>query len=527
MSKAKNQTSTLKSKTLFSKSYPRLVFLLAIVFTAAAVFFSIVENGASAQTVVQPVVIQPDPVASDAFRVGERITYNFSFETFENVAYAETYVASKGKLGDKDAVEIQSKFRTSDFLSAAFFLIDETRTTFVSNDTGVPLYVRQISRASGAPQEKSSNFLVAPTGNYDLLSLIYQVRKNGGIGSYNLQENGQIYNISFQNTGSERVRTDVADFETTISTVQSNFLTENGVLSMRVNFTQDGARLPVLIRFKTAKGEFSGKIASLQNLEQKTDVLPVITPTPTPIAVSTPKPSATPYIENQALLPELPFQLGETLKYQISENGFKIGTVEVSAAERKLIQNADTLFLNAKVTTVEANNQFLTLNDSITAQVDPATLAPRQIELKFSPKYAGFNQTAFFQQEVGTVVFNGARSAPIPVGTHSLLSLAYAIRSFNLKPSKDPKNPVNDTRVAVFLDDKAYVFILRPSDGDIINLQGEKVAAQQINIITGNPAIDRFNVRLWLGNGDARLPLRLAIGNYQADLIESKIIAPK
>lgn len=512
MSKAKNQTSNLKLKTVFSNFPLRFVFLLTIVFTIFSIFFSVVRENASAQIIAD----------STNFRVGERLTYNFSFETFENVAFAETYVVSRGRLGDKDAVELQSKFRTNDFLSAAFFLIDETRTTFASTETGLPLYVRQISKASGAPQEKISNFLVAPTGNYDLLTLIYQVRKNGGIGSFNLQESGQIYNIAFQNTGSERIRTDVAEFETSISTVQSNFLTENGILSMRVNFTQDAARLPVLIRFRTAKGEFVGKIASLQNLEENNVTLPVITPTPTPIVVATPKPAATPYIENQPLLPELPFKLGETLQYQVSENGFKIGTVTLSAVERKLIQGKDSLFLTAKVTSVEPNNRFLSLQDSITAQVNPATLAPQQIELKFSPQYSSFNQTVIFNQETGTAIFAGARSEPIPVGTHSLLSLAYAIRSFNLKKSKDPTNPINDTRVAVFLDEKAYVFTLRPSEGEIINLQGEKIAAQQIAVITGNPAVDRFNIRLWLGNDDARLLLRLTIGNYQADLIDVK-----
>ncbi len=86
--------------------------------------------------------------------------------------------------------------------------------------------------------------------------------------------------------------------------------------------------------------------------------------------------------------------------------------------------------------------------------------------------------------------YNNAKGVEVPVGTHSLLSLAYAIRSFNLKPSKDASNPVNDTRVAVFLDTKAYVFTLRPSNADIINLQGEKVSAQLISISTGNPAID-------------------------------------
>jgi len=115
----------------------------------------------------------------------------------------------------------------------------------------------------------------------------------------------------------------------------------------------------------------------------------------------------------------------------------------------------------------------------------------------------------------------------IPVGTHSILSLAYAIRSFNLKPSKDRQNPVNDTRVAVFLDTKAYVFMLRPSDAELINLQGEKISAQLISVLTGNQNIDQYGLRIWLGNDDKRLPLRLMFGNYQADLVSEKQIPAK
>jgi len=125
------------------------------------------------------------------------------------------------------------------------------------------------------------------------------------------------------------------------------------------------------------------------------------------------------------------------------------------------------------------------------------------------------------------VIFNGANRANVPVGTHSILSLVYAIRAFNLKPSKDPNNPVNDTRVAVFIDSKAYVVTLRPSNAEIINLQGEKISAQLITVSTGNPIFDQYNLRLWLGNTDKRLPLRLSFGNFQADLISEKQIPPK
>nr|MBA2494881.1 DUF3108 domain-containing protein [Acidobacteriota bacterium] len=138
-----------------------------------------------------------------------------------------------------------------------------------------------------------------------------------------------------------------------------------------------------------------------------------------------------------------------------------------------------------------------------------------------------YNQTVQFDQKAGTATFDGKLHPEIPVGTHSILSLAYAIRSFNLKPSKDPNNPVNDTRVAVFLGSDANVFILRPSTADIINLKGEKVPAQLVSVTTGNPQIDSLNLRVWLSLDEKRVPLRFTLGSYQADLVEEKLIPPK
>ena len=194
-----------------------------------------------------------------------------------------------------------------------------------------------------------------------------------------------------------------------------------------------------------------------------------------------------------------------------------VGIVQLQAKERKQVAGQDSLLLTATVTGTDTPQTVFQLSDSIQAQVNPESLAPRQIELKLSGALSRFNQQTTFDQRRGLATSSKGSQAEIPVGTHSILSLAYAIRSFNLKPSKDLTNPVNDTRVAVFLDDKAYVFTLRPSDADLINLQGEKVSAQLISVSTGNPAIDQYGLRLWLSNDKKRLPLRLTFGTYQAD----------
>lgn len=503
--------------------------LLLFSFIAVGAFFTLRNVSAQNQ-------IKAQTLAATPFRIGEHLTYSISFEQFNNAAFAEIYTVSRGKLGERDAVELRAKIKTNETVSAVFYLLDESRTTFAAAETGLPLYIRKTLNDGVLPRETINNYTVAPTLNYDLLTLIYKARIGGGVGNFALQEDDKIYNVSLLNAPnnkgknkSGKIKTDAGEFETTVSTVESEYLTEKGITNLRINFSADEARIPVLIQFKTAKGDFRAQIASIQTTapEVSTELTPAPLQTPRPQATPKPIATPTPYVENEPLLSDLAFALGETLEYRVSTNGQLLGLVTLQAKERKQFSGLDSLLLTAAVTETQPGQQVLVLNDGIRAQVNPESLAPQRIELKFTGSLSAYNNTAQFDQRTGFATYNNTNRVEIPVGTHSLLSLAYAIRSFNLKPSKDLNNPVNDTRVAVFLDTKSYVFTLRPSNADIINLQGEKISAQLISISTGNPAIDAFNLRLWLSNDEKRLPLRLAAGAYQADLISEKQISPK
>lgn len=495
-------------------------------FALAVIFAAVVLQNFQIASAQNPVKIQS---ATTPFRVGERLTYNISFEKFFNSGYAEIYAVSRGRLGDKDAIELRAKIKTNELVSAAFYLLDESRTTFAASDSGLPLYTKKISNAGIEPKETINNYTVNPTIYNDLLTLIYQARNASGSGNFNFQEDDKVYNAVFSNTGAgAKLKTGAGEFETNVSTVQSDFLTERGITNLRINFSADEAKIPVLVQLKTAKGDFRAELASVQIAEPEA-VAPVPTPIqpPRPATTPTPKPTPTPYVNNDPLAKELPFALGETLDYQISTNGQMLGIVALQAKERKQINGADSLILTATAIETQPNQQIFRLNDEIRAQVDPLSLAPKQISYKLTGTLAPFSQQITFDQQNGTATGGKGTQTEIPVGTHSLLSLAYAVRSFNLKPSKAALNPVNDTRVAVFLDDKAYVLILRPSDADVITLKGEKVPAQLVSISTGNPAFDQYNFRLWLGTDDKRVPLRLMFGAYQADLVSEKQVPPK
>jgi hypothetical protein len=484
-----------------------------MVLAVAAIGFGVAGGTSSAQA---------SRTDGAAFHIGERLTYNVSMGRFRNVAYAEFYAKSQGRLAQTDAVELFARVRTLDFVSAAYYPVDRSRTTFAAADSGLPLYIVDRDNLGGVPKETVVNYLTAPTQNFDLLTLLYKIRRSAGTGAATLSEKGTSYGATFQVTGSERVTSDAGEFETMIVSCQSEYLADIGLRDLTLNLTSDAARVPVQIKFKTDKGEFRALIASIQQIDDpnKEQLPPVAVETPRPTPAPRPIATPTPYIEDQALSGDLAFTLGETLEYSVSASGRKLATVVTKAAARKEVGGIDTLLLRATVTAVEPGNPLFVPGDIIEAQVHPETLAPYRFASLFKGPLSSLTESVIFDLR-GTATTSKNNRVDVPIGTHCILSLIYAVRSFNLKPSKDPNNPVNDTRVAVFWEERPYVFTLRPSEtADVLTLGGEKIPSQLISIATGNPRLDALGLKIWLSNDGRRLPLRISAGDYQADLVQ-------
>lgn len=472
--------------------------------------------------------LRAQTVAAEAngFRIGERLTYSVSIGHIENAAYAELYCVSRGQLADKDAIELRAKFKTLDLASVAFFLIDESRTTFASPATGLPLNTVVAQNTFGLPKETVQNFLVAPTPHADLLTMIYKLRQAGGAGSLTMQDGDKIYPVTFQPGPAEKLRTDAGEYDTIIVSVQSEFFTERGMTDVRVALSTDEAKLPVAIRFRTSKGEVRAGLASVQTIEPEVVAQSAPAPVRTPMPDRTPKPVATPtpFVENQPLALELAFELGERLDYRMTSGGQQVAMMRLAAKERKQVNGFDSLVLEATFSDLRPGSPFAG-GDFARAYVNPETLAPRQLEMKFAGSLRVFNNVVTFEQEGSAIVIGGKR-VDAPVGTHSILSLLYAARSFNLKPSRDLNNPINDTRVAVFWESQPYIFTLRPSPAEVLTIDGKAVAGQLVSVTTKNPLLDQLNIKVWLGNDGSRIPLRFIIGGYQADLVAASKVLP-
>lgn len=502
-------------------------FRLAVVLVAG---FALLSSAAFCMTSRLFAQTLPEPTG---FRIGERLTYNIAIGRFANAAYAELYCVSRGRLGDKDAIELRAKFKTLDLASAALYLIDESRTTFVAPSTGLPLHTTITQNAFGLPNDTVQSFLAAPTPHADLLTMISKLRQSGGTGSLTMQEGDKVYSVSFQAGAAEKQKTDAGEFETTLISVQSEYFTERGLSDVRVNLSADEAKLPVLIRFRIGKetkeknkSEVRAGLASVQTIEPEvvTDPTPAAVRTPAPDRTPRPVVTPTPYVMNQPLAPELAFELGERLEYRIMSGGVQVATMSLAAKERNQFNGVDSLLLEAIFSEARAGSPFAA-GDFVRAYVNPETLSPRQLEMKFTGALRSLSGTVKFEQEGSVVVIDGKR-IDAPVGTHSLLSLLYAARSFNLKPSRDLNNPINDTRVAVFWDSQPYIFTLRPSAADVVMLDGKPVPGQLVTISAKNAVLDQLNIRMWLGNDDSRVPLRFIVGGYEVDLVTTSKVVP-
>lgn len=474
---------------------------------------------------------QPETDIPSVFPIGEKLTYSISLEKIPDIAYAEMHVVSAGKLADKDAVELRFRVKTRDVASAAFYMVDETRTTIVSAMSGLPLIIRRSGLIDGVPGEVSLDLTSSQTGNFDLASVIYAIRRGGISGTVMLEENGRPYSVSYKikgKTGRAKVTTPAGEFETTTYIVESSFLTDLGIEQFEMNIADDVLRTPVRYGFRTDKGRFNGILTSKQIIIPEPAATPTPAPsqTPAPTPSPTPIPTPTPYIKNQPLPKDLAFLLGEKLVYNISTKGNAVGKLTLWAQERSEFQGRDSLLLTAEVTEVSASTVGFSVADRFSVRVDPLTLSPQLSEVKLSGNLAWMNQTALFDP-VSSRITIGTNRLEAPFGTHTPLSLLYAMRSFNLRPSRTLSNPVNDTRVAVLWGSTTSVFSLRPSDVELKDVKGESVEAQLVNVITGNPQLDGLTPKVWLSNDESRIPLRFTIGTYQFDLAGNSIeVAP-
>ncbi|HEY0320243.1 MAG TPA: DUF3108 domain-containing protein [Pyrinomonadaceae bacterium] len=480
------------------------------------------------------------------YRVGERLTYSVSFSNFINAAHVELFVANGGTIFDRPGLELRAHIETTEVVNVALYPVNNDYTTFIDPTTGIPFRSTQVIREGGSTSDTASEYN-APVGadaipnklrfgefpgRFDFLSAIYRIRAlplNDRATYYcNIVYDQIEYKVQVKGIGQEIVKTKVGSFNTIVTEIRTSANSKFNDYKVKVYFSDDERHVPVLITARYKVGDIRAELVGSQLPEgapqtTATPTAPVtVTPTPRPTPARpttrpTPQPPSTNTGGGTASLNGLPFQIGEQLNFNfyLGNSPQPVGTTTFHVRGRSKYFGRDGLLLAFTAQTTAAMQRLFAVNDQINSYVDPTTFVPFRTELKLQEGKMRTNETLTIDQERGAITTDKGARIEIPVGTHDLISVFYALRSFNLTPTRR-------TAVSLLVNNRPLTLFITSIKRETIGLGNQTVPAIQLALTTDDPQSDRYGLRLWVSDDRRRLPLRItattALGPVRADL---------
>jgi hypothetical protein len=477
------------------------------------------------------------PLAQSPYRVGERLTYHVTYSNFINAAHIELLVAARGMFFNRDALQLRAHVETTGVVNAALYSINNDYTSYVDTNTGLPFRTQQVIREGGRTSDSSSEYnqpvgtAAIPSklrlgefpGTYDFLSTIYRLRaltlSPGSVYYFTARNDLDQYAVELKVTGQQLIKTNVGSFNTIVTQLRVPKNSEANGYRVHIYFSDDERHVPVLLTARHSSGEIRIELAGseLPEQTQQASVSVVVPPNTPPRPIPPPGSTVIVAAGNSSFPGELPFKAGEQLNFKVSIGASPqtVGTIALQARARSRYFNRDGIQLGMKAQTMAAAQRLYFVNDQINSYVDPNTLLPFRTELQLLEGRDRVNQVLTIDQDRGNVMTDRGTRIEIPVGTHDMLSVIYALRSFNLTPPRR-------NAVSILLNNRPRTLFITSLKRETIDLGGQKIAALQLSLTTDDQQGDRLGLRLWVSEDNRRLPLRIAattpLGLVRADL---------
>jgi len=490
------------------------------------------------------------------YRIGERLTYNVSFSNFISAAHIEIQVVARGQFFNRDAIQLRAHVETTEVVGIALLSLNNDYITYVDPNTGLPFRTQQIKLDATRAGISADNYnlpagataIPAQAGTeafpstYDFLSGLYRLRAlpltQKAIYPISVQQGEQSYSAELRVTGTELIKTNVGSFNTVVTQLRVPRDAAANNYRVQIYFSDDERHVPVLITAQHPAGEIRAELASSE--------LPPVPPNAPPapnalpgnnIAQSPPvgalpgnnvapdqtpaRPQASSALtansSSNALPPGLPFDIGEQLNYNVflGSTATPVGAASFQVRARQKYFNRDGILLTAQAGTTAAAQRIFFANDQINSYVDATTLLPFRTQLALREGRRSVNDTITFDQDRGNALTDKGARIDIPVGTHDILSVLYALRSFDLTPPKR-------NAVSFIVNNRPRTFFVTALRREKIQLNNRAIEAVQLSLTTDDPQGDKFALRLWVSTDRRRLPLRATalteIGLVRADL---------
>lgn len=477
------------------------------------------------------------PLSQAPYRVGEHLTYTVSFSNFPTAAHVEMLVAGRSQLNGREGVELRAHVETIGVVAAALYSLNNTYTTFVDSSTGLPYRAQQSIRQGARVQDITQDYnaplggtaltqgrdVAVSAGTHDFLSVLYRLRAlplaPGATYAVAVKNGEAVYDAEVRVTGRETLKTNIGSSNTLVAQVRVRGNAEADDYRVRLYFTDDERHVPVLITARHRAGEIRVELASAEFTADAQTPLAAATPTPAPQGIPLP-PGPTPLTPpGPAVAPpsELPFKPGEQLNFNfyLGANSQPIGVASFLVRPRAKYFNRDGLLLTANIQTSGAGQTLFPVSDQLNSYVDASTVLPFRTELSLTEGKRRARFVVSADQQGGNALFEDGTRVEAPFGTHDLLSVFYALRSFDLSPGKR-------NAVSLLVNKRPRLLYITALRTAALQLNGQNIPAVELALATNDPRGDRFSLRLWVSTDKRRLPLRLTaqtpFGPVRADL---------
>jgi hypothetical protein len=511
--------------------------------------------------------VDPGPFSPAPYRVGEHLSYNVSFSNFPVAAHVELHVFGRGQYLGRDGVELRGHVETTGIVSAALYAINNDYVSYVDPTTGLPYRFRQVIREgahsanilgalnpAAVPPPLSEGQVSTPApGAFDLLSAVYRLRalplEAAGVYRLAVQTDAGTQEVELRVTGRELLKTNVGSSNAIATQVRVPGNRALNDYRVKIYFTDDELHIPVLVTARHRAGEIRAELAGVEIvMPAPPQTAAAVTAQPTPqrpgaqtrppggviplpsqtggaVGVAPPTPRSTPAAGAGQPAAGVatdsgdgpPFKVGEQLNFNFYAGNSPqvIGTATFHVRGRSRYFNRDGFLLGFAAQTVGPGQTLFPVSDQINSYVDAVTLLPFRTELRLQEGRRRVNWVVSADQDRGNALFDDGTRVEIPAGTHDLLSVLYAMRSFDLTPGKQ-------TLASLLVNKRPRRLSVTVTQQATIELGGQRIPAVELLLSTGEPQGDRFALRVWVSTDRRRLPLRLTaqtpLGPVRADL---------
>lgn len=508
----------------------------------AAFTFLLASLTFSAPTFAQQTSSAAAPAASEfspaPYRVGEKLTYNISFSNFTSAGHVELFNAARGRFFNREGFELRARVQTVGVVHAALYAIDNEYTAYVDPQTGLPFRTRLQRHEGGAasltPGGAAQPAVEATPTTHDLLSALFRLRAlplaAGANYRVSAEGSGMQYDAELRVVGRETVKTPAGTFNAIITQLRVRNNSAADDYRPRIYFSDDERRVPVLLTAKLKTGEIRAELASSELI----NTTPTLPPgnvaenaqppetAPTPARVIVPSPArgdgAPAAAEAGAdTSSDLPFKVGEQLNFNffLGTSTQPVGVATYHVRARNRYAGREGLWFSASMATTNALQQVFPVSDRIETYVDAKTLLPFRSQLQIREGNHRVQGVVSLDQERGSATVPDGSTIEIPVGTYDLVSVIYALRSFDLTPPKR-------NAVSLLINKRPRTLFITSLRRETIEIGGKRIPTYQLALATDEAQGDRLQLRLWVGSDRRRLPLRLTaitpLGPVRADL---------